>query len=154
MEHIFDESMNIDENVRETRRVSGGGGVSNLISSTTESANKLLSIPLSLGLHKYTFRFSKSRIFYTYGYSFKQITKKHCIVFRRCPGFRRLCLYVYTFRNVASRYGWILYGLCWIKYDFWKSKNFANQCFSDTARYSDSIWLWYNIIRYSYKWAL
>ncbi|KAK9737470.1 hypothetical protein QE152_g10688 [Popillia japonica] len=37
MEHIFDESMNIDDGTRETRGVTGGGGVSNPIGST-ESA--------------------------------------------------------------------------------------------------------------------
>ncbi|KAK9692572.1 Capsid protein VP4 [Popillia japonica] len=97
MEHIFDESMNIDD---VTRGVSGGGGVSNPIGST-ESANKHLSIPRSLGLNKYTFRFSKSRIFYTYGYSFKQITKKQTVAISS-GGVQDLRDYVYMVTPFAT----------------------------------------------------
>ncbi|KAK9738901.1 Capsid protein VP4, partial [Popillia japonica] len=100
MEHIFDESMNIDDGTRETRGVTGGGGVSNPIGST-ESANKHLSIPRSLGLHKYTFRFSKSRIFYTYGYSFKQITKKQTVAVTD-GGVQDLGDYVYMVTPLAT----------------------------------------------------
>ncbi|KAK9680037.1 Capsid protein VP4 [Popillia japonica] len=100
MEHIFDESMNIDDGTRETRGVTGGGGVSNPIGST-ESANKHLSIPRSLGLHKYTFRFSKSRIFYTYGYSFKQITKKQTVAVTD-GGVQDLGDYVYMITPLAT----------------------------------------------------
>ncbi|KAK9708482.1 Capsid protein VP4 [Popillia japonica] len=84
MEHIFDESMNIEEGTRETRGVTGGGGVSNPI-----------------GLHKYTFRFSKSRIFYTYGYSFKQITKKQTVAVTD-GGVQDLGDYVYMVTPLAT----------------------------------------------------
>ncbi|CAH1106980.1 unnamed protein product [Psylliodes chrysocephalus] len=64
--------MDVDNDLLEGQQ--GSGARATLGSSNVAAKN--LSVPRSLKLNAVTFHFKKSRIFYTYGYAFKNVIKK------------------------------------------------------------------------------